>query len=100
MLVAGQLCRDFALAEQLAEQLARVPPFGPDDKGIVRVHPGHALAEQTQRRIIAAMRLLQINSASVNGRARDQAAKNQATRELAGLAAEDDDLFARPDRKG
>lgn len=94
-LLACQLCRDLATVAELGHELRNEPRLTVDAKGVMRPHPGYALLDETQRRILATMRTLQIHAHAVTGRARDQAEKNAAASAIAdALEDADADLIA------
>lgn len=97
---AGRLCEMLAKVDVLWSILKDQSSIIKDEKGRLRDHPALVQARELERDIQATKRHLQINSAAVNGPSHHLAGKNEAARTLEAYAAEDDDLFARPDRKG
>lgn len=111
---AAHLAHDFVLLEDLRATLsgAKLGSLAPDSEqqgqpdlfapspvtNIADLKRVAALIDATQSRILSACRALQINAASTQGRARDQAGRNaEARRILHALYPDaDDDLIARP----
>jgi hypothetical protein len=93
---AGHLACDFVMLEDLRATLSE--PFAPATvANIADLKRVAALIDSTQSRTLATCRALQINAASTQGRARDQAGQNAEARHLrASLFGPDDDLIARP----
>ena len=94
---AWGLCEDLAKLEQLRLILQTHPPIYKDEKGRYREHPAIKLVEETERRIQATKRHLQINSAATNGPSHHQTGKNATARHIAVTISDaDDDLIPRP----
>lgn len=94
---AWGLCEDLGKLEELRQTLQQEPAFVLDSRGGKRPHPAHKLIEETERRIQATKRHLQINSASTNGKSDHQRNKNATSRALGQtIANADDDLIAKP----
>ena len=93
---AWGLCEDLGKLEQLRLILQTQPPIYGDEKGRYREHPAIKLVEETERRIQATKRHLQINSAATNGPSHHQTGKNATARHIAATIADaDDDLIPR-----
>ena len=94
---AWSLAEDLGKLEDYRLALQREPNFFTDAKGRIRPHPAIALVEQTERRIQATKRHLQINSAATGGQSRHQQDKNATMRHLAeAITGANTSLIARP----
>lgn len=94
---AWGLCEDLAKLEELRLVMQRQPSLVKDDKGRWIKHPAIKLIEETERRVQATKRHLQINGAATNGRSDHQRNKNATARNLAlVISGSDDELIPRP----
>lgn len=94
---AWGLAEDLGKLEDYRLIVQHAPNFSEDAKGRIRPHPAIALIEQTERRIQATKRHLQINSAATGGQSRHQQDKNATMRHLASaITGANTSLIARP----
>ena len=98
LVIACGLCRDLALINECAAELAR------DGLTLVNAqsgrrypHPATTILDATQRRVLATTRTLQIHAGATTGKTDHQGQKNEKARELARKLDNVHHLIRKPD---
>lgn len=82
LLVACQLCRDYAAVEALSADLEQDGYTLMDGKGKKYPNPSARLLDAATRRIHAGVKTLQIHALATQGKSDHQRGKNEAAREI------------------